>query len=307
MRLFFQKRPYIMFLIPGFIMYLIFVIYPIFSAGHISFFKWNGYGPKEFVGFSNYVQLFTNADMMAQFFNALKNCLIIFALTVLVVIPAQIIMAYMIHSKVRGKSFFQIAIFSPQFISTPVIVFIFMLLFDGNFGIINESLKVIGLGDLVKPWLGIPEYGIYIVWIMISWAGVGVGMIYFLGAMKMISNESLESAYVDGAGFWRRLWFIILPQVRNTLVNLILTTYIIAMTIFDFSYILGGSGGGVSRSVDTLSLLFYRTAFGENNPLGGKVSVNSMGSGTTIACVLFLLVFIVAILQIVFMYRERED
>lgn len=296
-----------MFLIPGFIVYLIFVIYPIFSAAHISFFKWNGYGPKEYVGLANYIQLFTDSDMMSQFLNALKNCLIIFGLTVLIVIPIQIIMAYMIHNKARGKSFFQVAIFSPQFISTPVIVFIFMLLFDGNFGIVNKCLNIAGLGEHVQPWLGIPEYGIYIVWIMISWAGIGIGMIYFLGAMKMIPNEMLESSYVDGAGFWRKLWYIVLPQIRKTALNLVLTTYIIAMTIFDFSYILGGSGGGVSRSVDTLALFFYRTAFGENNPLGGKVSVNSMGMGTTIACVLFLIVFIVAVVQIIFMFRKKED
>lgn len=186
-------------------------------------------------------------------------------------------------------------------------MFIFTLLFDGSFGIVNNVLRSVGLESLAKPWLGIPEYGIYIIWIMMSWAGMGVGMIYFIGAMKMISNDALEAAYVEGCGFWRRLWYIVVPQIKGTIFNLVLTSYIISMTVFDFSYILGGSGGGISGSVDTLALMFYRTAFGENSPLGGKVSVNAMGMGTTIACVLFLIVFVVAIFQIVLMFRKKGE
>lgn len=296
-----------LFLLPGFLMYLIFVVYPIFSAADISLYNWNGYGPKVFVGLENYITLFTDVAKLQEFGNALKNCLIIFALTVVVVIPLQIVMAYMIHSKVRGHKYFQVAIFSPQFISTPVIVFIFTMLFDGNFGIVNNTLRAVGLGQYAKPWLGIPELGIYLVWIMISWAGMGVGMIYFIGAMKMIPPETLESAYVDGAGFWRRLISIVVPQIKSTIFNLVLTTYIIAMTIFDFSYILGGPGGGINGNMDTLSLLFYRTAFGENSPLGGKVSANAMGMGTTVACVLFLLVFVVALVQIIVMFGKKGE
>ena len=142
---------------------------------------------------------------------------------------------------------------------------------------------------------------------MMTWAGMGVGMVYFIGAMKMISHEILESAYVDGAGFWKRLWYIVLPQIKGTIFNIVLTSYIISMTVFDFNYILGGSGGGISGSVDTLALMFYRTAFGENSPLGGKVSVNAMGMGTTIACVLFLMVFVVAIIQIILMFRTKKE
>ena len=307
MKKFIEKRPYLMFLLPGIIVYSVFVVYPILSAGYISFFRWNGYGPKEFVGLQNYRELFTNVNMMSQLGNALKNCLTIFLLSVIIMMPIQIIMAYIIHAKSRGSGFFQVAVFSPQFISTPVIVFIFTLLFDGSFGIVNKILRETGLGNLARPWMGIPEYGIYVVWFMMTWAGMGVGMVYFIGAMKMISHEILESAYVDGAGFWKRLWYIVLPQSKGTIFNIVLTSYIISMTVFDFNYILGGSGGGISGSVDTLALMFYRTAFGENSPLGGKVSVNAMGMGTTIACVLFLMVFVVAIIQIILMFRTKKE
>lgn len=304
---FFKKRPYLTFLVPGLVAYSIFVIYPIFSAARISLYRWNGYGPKEFVGLQNYVELFSDPDMMSQLLNALKNSLILFGLTVVIAIPLQILMAYLIYSKCRGHRFFQVAIFSPQFISTPVIVFLFTMMFDKNIGLVNQIFQRLGLDSLARPWLSTPSLGIYIVWLMITWAGIGGGMIYFLGAMKMVSYDELESAYMEGAGFWKRLYYIVLPQIRATTINLVLISYIVAMTIFDYSYILGGTGGGIDRNVDVMALFFYRTAFGDTSPLGGKISENPMGMGTAIACVLFALIFIVALLQIVVLFGKRED
>jgi raffinose/stachyose/melibiose transport system permease protein len=307
LKTFFKKRPYILFLTPGFILYSIFVIYPIFAAARISMFQWNGIGKMIFVGIGNYVELFTNNDLMSQMTNALSHSLILSILTVLIQMPIQVVMAYMIYTKAKGKNFFQVAIFSPQFLSTPVIVFIFTLLFDGNIGIVNKLLGIVGLGKYAQPWLGIPSAGIYIVWIMIAWAGMGVGLMYLIGAMKMISFDSLESAYLDGAGFWRRLFFIVIPQIKMTILNLVLLAYIFGMTIFDYSYILGGTAGGLGGNMDVMSLFFYRMAFGDTNPLGGTISKNSMGMGTTIACILFIMVFVVALIQILVTNRKSED
>lgn len=302
-----QKRAFLWFIAPGFIFYCLFVIYPIFSAAKISFFKWNGIGEQLFVGFNNYKELFSNPILLNQLTNALKHSLIIFILTVLIMLPLQIVFAYMIYSKTTGHGILRTVIFSPQFISTPVIVFLFTLLLDANIGLINELLNKVGLSSLAQPWLGMPSVGIYVVWLMISWAGFGVGMMYFIAAMNMISEDSIEAAYMEGAGYWKRLWLIVIPQIKNTILNLALISYITAMTIFDYSYILGGVSGGVNGSVDVVSLFFYRIAFGDNNPLGGNLSENSMGMGTTIACVLFLIIFIVASLQMYFMMRKDED
>jgi len=302
-----RKKPFLWFIAPGFIFYCLFVIYPIFSAARISFYRWNGIGEKVFVGFNNYVELFSNPVLFNQLLNALKHSLMLFILTIFIMIPLQIIYAYMIYSKTKGYNVLRTVIFSPQFISTPVIVFLFTLLLDGNIGLVNELLTKVGLESLAQPWLGMPSVGIYVVWLMISWAGFGVGMMYFIAAMNMISDDSIEAAYMEGAGYWKRLWLIVIPQIKNTIINLTLISYITAMTIFDYSYILGGISGGVDGSVDVVSLFFYRIAFGDNNPLGGNLSENSMGMGTTIACVLFLVIFVVASAQMYFVMRKDED
>ncbi len=303
MKTFIRKNPYLLFLFPGLVVYTALIIYPILSAAQLSLFHWNGIGAKTFVGLSNYKELFTDSYMMDQFSNALGNSLKLFALTVFIQTPLQIMMAYMIYSKMKGHRFTHIAILAPQIISTPVIVFIFRLLLDTNVGVVNGLLELVGLGQFVRPWLGIPELGIIAMYLMITWGGIGVGMTFFIGAMNMVDKAGLEAAYIDGAGYWTRLVKIILPQIKTTVINMILVSYIYAMTMFDFSYVLGGNTGGVGGSLDVMALFFYRIAFGDSNPIGGKIAENSVGMGTAVACILFLLIFVVALLQVMLMNK----
>jgi len=302
-----KKRPFLWFILPGFLLYTLFSVYPIFSALQISFNRWDGIGPKTFVGLDNYVELFTNQQLFSQLLGAFKNSGTLFLLNALAVLPAQLYMAYLLYSGIKGHRFFQAMIFSPQFIATPVIVFMGTLIFDGNIGVFNKLLEMVGLESWTRPWLGLPELGIFVVWIMVAWSGIGVGMIFFLGAMKMISNEVMEAAYLEGASYWRRFFSIVLPQIKTTVLNMLILTYIFAMTMFDFSFILGGVSGGINRSVDVMALFFYRIAFGDNSAVGGTTNVNAMGMGTTIACVMFAVIFIVALIQVLITYRRSED
>lgn len=302
----FSKKPYLWFILPGFILYSIFVIYPIFSAAQLSLFHSNGFSGKEFVGLDNYIELFTNSELKRQFLNALKNNVILVVLNVGLLIPIQLYFAYVIYTRVKGYRFFQTMIFAPQFITTSVIVFLATLVFDQNIGIFNELLQMIGLGDHVRNWLGVPGYEVLTLFIINAWAGVGFSMIYFIAAMKMLSDEVLEASYLDGAGYWRRFFSIIIPQIRSSIVNIAMISYIAAMTMFDFSYLLGGVSGGINNSMDVMTLFFYRITFGTNGAMGGSVSTNSVGMGTTIAVVMFAIIFVVALIQLRLTYKEEN-
>jgi len=303
----FKKRPFLWFILPGFALYSLFTVYPIFSAFQISLNRWDGIGPKTFVGFANYAELFGNKELFGQLTGAFRHSVVLFLLNTLAVLPGQLYMAYLLYSRIKGHRFFQAMIFSPQFIATPVIVFMGTLIFDGNIGVFNKLLEAVGLGEWTRPWMGLPELGIYIVWMMVAWSGIGVGMIFFLGAMKMIPVEMMEAALLEGASYWRRFFSIVLPQIKTTVLNMLILTYIFAMTMFDFSFILGGVSGGINRSVDVMALFFYRIAFGDNSAVGGTMNVNAMGMGTTIACVMFSVIFVVAVVQVVLTYRRTED
>ncbi|MCP1133641.1 sugar ABC transporter permease [Paenibacillus polysaccharolyticus] len=300
------KKPYLWFILPGFILYSIFVIYPIFSAAQLSLFQSNGFSEKVFVGFNNYIELFTNSELKRQFLNALRNNVILVVLNVGLLIPIQLYFAYVIYSRVKGYRFFQTMIFAPQFITTSVIVFLATLVFDQNIGIFNEFLQLIGLGEHARNWLGVPGYEVLTLFIMNAWAGVGFSMIYFVAAMKMLSDEVMEASYLDGAGYWRRFFSVIIPQIRSSIANIAMISYIAAMTLFDFSYLLGGVSGGINNSMDVMTLFFYRITFGTNGAMGGTVSTNSVGMGTTIAVVMFAIIFVVALIQLRFTYKEEK-
>src|SRR5690625_1433644 len=100
-----SKKHYLIFLAPGFLLYCLFVIYPIFSAGLNSVCSWNGIVPKTVVGLQNYIELFSNKELVSQLGNAFFNSLKIFILSLLILLPLQLIFAYMIYTKTKGHAF----------------------------------------------------------------------------------------------------------------------------------------------------------------------------------------------------------
>lgn len=304
-----KKRPFIFFLAPALIVYTLFVIYPMISAVTISFTEWSGIGPKVFVGFRNYTEVFTNANFYTQLVNAIKNNLILIALNFVFVVPFQIFIAYNIYNRIKGHNLFQILIYAPQFVLSPIIYIMFVLVFDGNIGVFNKALELIGLGQFQKPWLGMPGFGMFFVWLMGVFSSMGVCMLFFIGAMKMLDESVNESANIDGAGYWSILFKIVLPQIKTTFFNVYILTYIFSMTAFDYSFILGGGRGmgGVNGSYDVLTLLFYRVAFGSTSQMGGSFEVNAMGMGSTIACLLFIMIAVISFFQIKLTFKSLEE
>ena len=302
-----SKRPYIVFILPGFLLYTALVIYPIFSALSVSLTHWNGIGERTFVGIANYLELFREPALSSQFTNALGNNLRLFLMALLVTTPLQIYTAYLIYCRVTGSGFAQVMVFAPQFISSPIIVLMGILLLDSNVGIINRIIHVVAGPQYVQQWLGSPRYAIFAVWGLMTFAGFGIGTLFLVGAMRMIPDEMIEAGRIDGAGHWQTLFRIVLPQIKGTIFNLAILAYIVMMTVFDVNYVLGGSSGGINYSYDSMALFFYRVAFGNIGAMGGTLSANSMGMGTTIAVCMFVITFVFSIVQVVFIYGKRAE
>jgi len=306
---FFSKRPYILFILPAFIFYTALVVYPIFSSFAVSLTRWNGMNEQIFVGFDNYIQLFTTTELYSQLQNAIMNNVTMILFGVFITLPLQIIVAYLIYNKVFAHNYSQVMTFSTQLISTPIILIMTTLMLDSNVGLINHIIENTLGRQYVRQWAMMPELGIFPVWLMMTFSGFGIGMLFLVGAMRMISNEMIEAAKIDGAGYWSILLKIILPQIRVTIFNLIIITYIIMMTAFEFNFVFGGGtgSGGINNIYDTQALFFFRVAFGNLGQVGGTISANSMGMGTTIATVLFAMTFILSALQIVFVYGKKME
>lgn len=297
-----RKRPYIGFLLPGFVIYTALMIVPLFVAVYYSFFNWSGIGPMSFIGFENYRNLFFDPRLSGIFWNALGNNAA-FVLCVLgIIMPIQLLIAYTIDIKVTGYRAFQLVVFLPYVVSPTIIGFFALLVFDPNLGLLNTIFELIGRGDWKSAWFGNPDLAFPLMVGVIAWQGIGAGMLIFLANLKEISREILEAAIIDGASRWRRFIHIIIPSLVPSFTNNIVLGTIWAMVQFDIPYIVGGPQGGVDNSVDFLNLFFYRFAFG-----GSYYGETSMGFGATISVVLFMIILSVAIVQIKFLQRfERQ-
>ena len=136
-----KSKPQIGFILPGFLIYTIFAIIPIFSAMYYSFFEWPGIGEKTFVGLDNFITLFTDETVAPIFYNALFNNLKYILCIWFVITPVQFILAYILFIKIRGAQYFKLMLFLPYVISSTIIGFFTTLIFDPNIGSLNAVIE----------------------------------------------------------------------------------------------------------------------------------------------------------------------
>ncbi len=281
-RIKFQYIGYL-FILPAVLIIGTFYIYPSLNLIPMSFKEYNilqGVGSGMFTGFANYAKIFGDGE----FWNALKNSFI-FAV---VVIPAQtaiaLIMAVFVNNKARFVPFFRTVFFIPVLISFVVVSVFWKQIFDPYFGLANSLLAVLGIppqGFLIDPSQAMAS----VIFVSI-WKSWGWFMIIFLAGLQGIPRQLYESASIDGATKLREFFSITLPMVRRTLLFVLIITTIDAIKIFAPVYIM--TGGGPLDRTDTVVHHVWKTAF----------RFNEMGYASSMAVFLFLIVFIITLVQL---------
>ena len=283
-----KSKPQIGFILPGFLIYTIFAIIPIFSAMYYSFFEWPGIGEKTFVGLDNFITLFTDETVAPIFYNALFNNLKYILCIWFVITPVQFILAYILFIKIRGAQYFKLMLFLPYVISSTIIGFFTTLIFDPNIGSLNAVIE--SMGGTRGLWLGDPNMAFKILILVVLWQGIGTGMMIFYSDMQGIPNSLIEASEMDGANEWVKLTKIIFPMsISSFTTNMVMST-IWAFAVFDLPFLLGGVTGGADKSLDFVNIMFYRYTFG--TALNGK---SNMGFGAAISVVMFLIIAVITL------------
>lgn len=288
-----------LFPLPALVIYILFVVYPIVAAFGYSLFNWKGLVRGGFVGLDNFVQLFTREPFNHLFWNAFGHNLFYFAVEMIVQNGLAFLFAWFIYTKLKGAGFLKIAYFVPRLLSVIVVGFLWKLILNPNNGILNALLKKIGLAAWAKPWLGDTHTALTSITLVNSWYGLGFMMLIFLAGLQSISQEVLEAAKIEGARGLRLIRTIVLPMMMQSVIIVIVFTFIQAFEAFELVFAMEGSQGEPYNSTDTLSIFFYRTAFGGAS---GSDSV-AIGLGSALAVILFL---IVAVVSAVFLYLTRN-
>ena len=256
-------------LIPTFVLYIIFVIYPIFNMLGLSFVKWNGLlGDKTFYGLKNYELLFNDS----QFWLSFKNTIILIVLvTAVTFILALFFASLLAKNRLKGQSFFRILFYIPNILSIVVISAIFYMLYSSEYGILGPIYNA--FGKEYTGVLGDPKKVIYAIAVAMIWQAIGYYMVMYIAGMDSIPDELYESASLDGASKFKQFFIITLPLswqvIRVTLTFLIIST--INMSFLFVTAMTNGMPDGASNV-----LLVYMSKQRANGSFGYAMAIGTI-------------------------------
>lgn len=272
------------FIAPTFILFGLFVAYPTFETFRMSFFR-EVATRQEMVGFMHYGRLLTNQI----FLNALLNTALLGIAFMVLVIPMSLIFATLINSLRVAPNLFKVIYFLPQVTSTVAVALIFSYVFQPNFGLINGTLRLLGVEKL-PLWLANPRLELTgsrsAATLLAVWVALGYYILIFLAGLQAIPSELYDAAVVDGANAFQNWWYITVPSLRPSFIFLIITGMIDALSRFSDLWMLGGPGGTPARSLQTIVMYIYQTAFESND-------FNLASAATVILFIVMLLVTLV--------------
>ncbi len=296
-----SKLVYVLFLLPALIIYVVFMLYPLISSLGLSFFDWNGYGAKTFVGLANYRKLFGDPAYSVRFVGALKNNVVFFILTIILQNAMGLLLAAFLNMRaLKGVKFFRTVLYVPATLSILIVGYIWTLIYNPLWGPLNFALGKIGLGALRNAWLGNERTALVCIAIANAWQYLGVPMIMFLAGMQAVPDELYESASLDGATGFQQFWRITFPLIRPVMFMITLIVFVSNFSAFEIIYAMAGSTGAPNYSTDILGTFFYRICFGQR--LGLQPA---MGVGAAIASIMFLMIGVCTFIY--FRYARKES
>lgn len=273
-----NKKSIFLFLLPALLIYLGIVAIPVFSTFYNSFFKWNLVDVKKFIGFKNFIQLFS---IDAIFKTSLSNTLLLLVLSVAVQVPLAILLAIALSSNLKGTRYFKTVFFMPNILASVAIGLLWSFIYNPEFGLINKFLTIIGLESKVGLWLSDEKTVLPSIMIVICWQFVGYHMILYLAAIQNIPVSLNEIATIDGANFWNRIRYITLPLIKPIIRIDAILIATGSLRYFDLIYVM--SNGGPSHSSEVLALYMYYKSFRDMQ----------YGYGSAVAVVLLTLCLLV--------------
>ena len=253
-------------------MFLIYVIIPIVRSMAISLYDWDGLSPAKFIGFANYIELFSDE----AFYTSLKNN-VLWLVLYLLAVPMGLAIALFLNQTVFGIRLVKSLFFFPFVISQVVVGLVFSWFYDPSYGLVAILFKSVGLKPIA--FLGDENWVTFAIIAAGLWPQTAYCMILYLTGLNNVSPEQIEAAKLDGASGWAMLWNVIIPQLRPATFVAIVVTVIGALRSFDLVSIM--THGGPYGSSRVLAFYMYEQALSEYG--------YRMGYGAAIAVILFLI------------------
>jgi len=270
--------PYLL-LLPTLIIFGTFLFFPAINGVWISFTKWDGINPQEFIGLENYIKLFGDK----QFLKSFLRTMVYTAISVPSIFVTALMLALLLTRKIKGTSFFRAVFYWPTMISTIVVGLSWRFLLGEDFGVINYILTALGRNPV--KWLTNPTMAMGVVVFVTVWSMAGYYMVMFVAGIKSISETYYEAADLDGATFWQQFCYITLPLLRPTslLVLVLSSVNVIKSYPLVFALTQGGPAGATKFMVQ----MIQETGFQKSR----------MGYASAMTMVLFAILALLTLFQ----------
>jgi raffinose/stachyose/melibiose transport system permease protein len=272
------RRVAYLYLLPAFVIYAAFLLYPIGRAVQLSLYNWDGLSVGTWAGLSNYAAIVADEGLRDAFVHALV-LVAFYALAPLAI--GLMLAAILNHAKVRGLGFFRTVVFLPQVVAMVVVAVAWRRVYAPD-GTLNGLLGALGLDSLTRGWLGDYTFALPAVGVVGTWFETGLVTVLLLAGMSRIPAELYEAARLDGAGAVKEFFAVTLPSVRGEIAVALTLTVIAALRTFDLVYITTRGGPGNSTSVPSYEV--YHRAFG----------LSQIGSAAAIGVTLTVFIFAIS-------------
>lgn len=247
---------YLLFVLPGLLIYTGIVVYPFLQTIIMSFFDWDGLNINGFVGFQNFIDLYLHEDFLV----ATKNSLIYSGISTLYPIGIATVFVVIFSEKgLKFSRFFQKSYFIPVVLSITVVSLLWSQILDINFGLINTFLKQIG-SDYQQDWLTQPFQGIITLALIDSWKGMGFHFIILFAGRKSIPEQYFEASFLEGASRIKQLIYVTLPLMAESYKVCLILCLTWGFRAIDSIFIIT-SGGGPGNTNFTYGIMLIQDAF----------------------------------------------
>ncbi|MBO9600726.1 MAG: sugar ABC transporter permease [Cohnella sp.] len=266
-------------ILPAFVFVVGLIYYSIFYTFKLSTLDWNGLDPIQTnVGMSNYDKALS--DWI--FWKAIKNTVVFFAITFLIQNFLGFLLAAILHSNVKLATLHKCLIFIPTILAPATMAPVFRLLFSPQ-GMLQDLFDALHLGITVD-WLSKPDSALFVLMIVTIWQFTGMSFILYYAAMSQIDREMLEASHLDGAGKFRTLMSIVLPNCKSTTISLAMLGIIGSLKTFDVPYLI--TTGGPNHATEFLGTYIFKQGIRQSH----------LGYAAAISVMLLILAIIGAIL-----------
>jgi len=292
-----KKKISYLFIIVPFLLFAVFVIFPVIASFFLSFTDYNVFSAPKFVGFDNYKKIIFEDT---RFRKAMLNTIIYVVGVVPIGVVLAVVLAVLIDQKIRFKNFFKCVLFLPTVTSIVASSVMWRWLFAGEkYGLINYYI-VMKLGFKPIDWLMSTTWTLPAIMIMSVWSGLGYNVILFSAGLQTIPFTMYEAAEVDGAGFWHKFRHITIPLLKPTIVFVTIMSCIFSFQVFEQIYVMTGATSGQIGGVLDCALVgvpyLYDMAFNKYQ----------YGYASALAYVLFFFVLLLTVINQKFVQSKVE-